>query len=110
MTTPGPLVTDPPTLLAEQGGATYREVLRAPALSLGLFALEVGGEDTQSPHEQDEVYVVVEGTAVLDVAGERTPVSSGSAAYVPARVPHRFLDVSADLRVMVVFVPPYEEA
>ena len=93
-------------LLAEHGDATYREVLRVPALSLGLFTAPPGHVDTQSPHDVDEVYVVVAGRAVLDVEGVRTPVEAGSVAYVPPHVPHRFLDVTEDLRVIVVFAPP----
>ena len=93
-------------LLAGQDGATYREVLRVPALSLGLFAVAPGHVDTQSPHEVDEVYVVVAGRAVIEVDGVRTPVRAGSVAYVPPHVPHRFVDVSEDLRVVVVFAPP----
>jgi quercetin dioxygenase-like cupin family protein len=101
-----PLVTDVRALLEEQGAATYREFLRVPAMSLGLFAAPDGHHDTQRPHAQDEVYVVVEGSAVLDVDGTRTAVAPGSVAYVPAAVPHRFVDVAGDLRVVVVFAPP----
>lgn len=104
MTTPR--VADLAALLAEQGGAAYREVLRSDALSLGLFAVDAGHTDTQSPHGEDEVYVVVSGRAVLVVDGERTAVSAGSVAYVPAGVPHRFEDIGDDLRVVVVFAGP----
>ncbi len=58
-------------LLAEHGDATYREVLRVPALSLGLFAAAPGHDDVQSPHEVDEVYLVVAGRAVLEPMGAR---------------------------------------
>lgn len=110
MTLPGHFVSDLPELLAAQGVSTYREFLRTPALSLGLFAAPIGHADTQSPHDEDEVYVVVAGEAVLDVDGDRTHMSTGSVAYVPAHVPHRFLDISRDLRVMVAFVPPHTSA
>ena len=109
MSAPAPLVAGLADLLASHGDATYREVLRVPALSLGLFAVGPGHDDTQTPHDQDEVYVVVGGSAVLDVAGQRTPVTAGSVAYVPARVPHRFVDITDDLRVVVVFAPPLTE-
>ncbi len=62
-----PWVASLTELLAEHGDATYREVLRVPALSLGLFAAAPGHDDMQSPHEVDEVYVVVAGRAVLEV-------------------------------------------
>lgn len=103
-----PRTADLAELLAEHGDATYREVLRVPALSLGLFAAPPGHVDTQSPHDVHEVYVVVAGRAVLDVDGVRTSVEAGSVAYVPPHVPHRFVDVIEDLRVIVVFAPPGE--
>ena len=99
-------VAGPAELLAEHGDATYREVLRVPALSLGLFVAAPGHVDLQSPHAADEVYVVVAGRAALEVDGVRTPVEAGSVAYVPPGVPHRFVDVTEDLRVVVVFAPP----
>lgn len=102
----GPRVASLSQLLADHGDATYREVLRVPALSLGLFAAAPGHDDQQVPHEVDEVYVVVAGRAVLEVQGARTQVETGSVAYVPPHVPHRFVDVTEDLRVIVVFAPP----
>lgn len=93
-------------LATTQGAATYREFLRVPALSAGLFAPPAGHLDQQDPHRQDEVYVVISGEAVLVIAEERHPVAAGSIAYVPAGAPHRFIDVSTNLRVVVVFAPP----
>lgn len=101
-----PWVTGLTELLGDHGDATYREVLRVPALSLGLFAAAPGHDDVQSPHEVDEVYVVVAGRAVLEVDSVRTPVETGSVAHVPPHVPTRFVDVTEDLRVVVVFAPP----
>lgn len=106
VTTHGPFVADLATLLASQGSVSYREALRVPALSLGLFSASEGHDDTQTPHTRDEVYVVMEGSAVLVVGGERTAVSAGSVAYVPAGVSHRFAEIDGDLRVVVVFAPP----
>ncbi len=106
MSAPNPMTTDVATLLGEHGVATYREVLRVAALSLGLFVAPPGHTDTQAPHDQDEVYVVMAGHAVLVVDGIRQPVQTGSITYVPAGTDHRFEDVTADLHVVVVFAPP----
>ncbi|SOE00387.1 cupin domain-containing protein [Blastococcus haudaquaticus] len=109
MSTPSserPLVTTVDALLAEQGVRAYREFLRVPVMSLGLFAPAPGHVDTQQPHEQDEVYLVVAGRAVLEIGGTRTPVAAGSIAYLPAGEPHRFMEISEDLRVVAVFSPP----
>jgi mannose-6-phosphate isomerase-like protein (cupin superfamily) len=90
---------------AAQGGDGYAESLRVPSLSMGLFAASAGYDDVQNPHTEDEVYVVTAGRAVLEVAGDRAPVGPGAIAFVPAGVPHRFLDVSEGLRVLVFFAP-----
>ena len=100
------MVTTVDELLADQGDEAYREFLRVPEMSLGLFAAAPGHVDTQQPHHEDEVYLVVAGRAVLEISGARTAVAAGSIAYLPAGAPHRFLDITEDLRVVAVFVPP----
>lgn len=102
----GPLVTDLAALLDVHDGATYREVLRVPALSLGLFAVGPGHVDDQGVHDVDEVYVVLAGRAQFEVDGRRTAVHAGSVLYVPRGTAHRFTGISEDLRVVVVFAPP----
>lgn len=92
--------------VSEVGGDRYTEIVRSAALSAGVYRLAAGAPDGQSPHAQDEVYVVTAGAADLEVAGRRTAVRPGSVAYVPSRVPHRFVDVTDDLEVAVVFAPP----
>ncbi len=92
--------------MAEHGSSRYREFLQVPALSLGLFAVGPEHSDSQEPHQQDEVYVVAAGRATLVVAGAEKAVGPGSIAYVPAGVPHRFVNVSENLRVYVMFAPP----
>ncbi|MEP7055788.1 MAG: cupin domain-containing protein [Actinomycetota bacterium] len=99
-------MTDIDALMSAHGHHTYREFLRVPALSLGLFVAPPGHDDTQQQHQQDEVYLVLGGRAVLDIDGIRTPVGAGSIAYVPARQVHRFIEISDDLRVLVLFAPP----
>ena len=84
----------------------YLQFLRERNMSVGLYALNAGEHDPQTPHRQDEVYVVVSGRASLTVGLETTQVARGSVVYVPAGVAHKFHHVSEDLRVLVVFSPP----
>jgi len=94
-------------VLAERarGGERYREFLRVPALSVGVYVLPVGGSDPQSPHAEDELYFVVRGRAMLHVGGVDVPVSPKSVVYVPARVAHRFHTITDELSVLVCFAP-----
>ena len=88
----------------------WHEWVRAATLSSGVYRIDAGGVDDQSPHAQDEVYVVTAGLAELDIEGRRSPVGPGTVAFVPRRVDHRFVDISEDLEVAVVFAPPESES
>lgn len=39
----------------------YLEFLRVPAMSAGLYELETGASDPQTPHAEDEIYYVIAG-------------------------------------------------
>jgi mannose-6-phosphate isomerase-like protein (cupin superfamily) len=87
------------------GERLYEEFLSVPDLSVGLYVLEAGGIDPQSPHTEDEVYYVVAGRAVVTVGAEDRPVGPGSLVFVPAREPHRFHDITERLELLVAFGP-----
>ena len=88
----------------------YEEFLRVPALSMGIYRIPAGAEDPQSPHAQDEVYVVASGRAVLTVQGERRTVGPGAIVFVAANAEHRFEEVTEDLATLVFFAPAETEA
>ena len=87
-------------------GKPYLEFLRRRGLSMGIYALPREGTDEQHPHASDEVYVVVSGKAKLRVEGDVHEVGEGSVVSVDQGVDHQFVDVSDDLRVLVLFAPP----
>ena len=89
-----------------QNGELFHEFFRADRLSIGLYVLEAGATDPQTPHTEDEVYYIVSGSAMVQVAGEDRPVSAGSVVYVDEQVDHRFHSITEDLKVIVVFSPP----
>jgi mannose-6-phosphate isomerase-like protein (cupin superfamily) len=95
-------------LSAEQRtqGEPWFEFLRVPALRAGIYVLAAGAWDHQSPHEEDEVYYVVKGEATFEAGSERRAVRAGSVIYVAARQPHRFTNITEELRVLVFFAAP----
>jgi mannose-6-phosphate isomerase-like protein (cupin superfamily) len=94
--------TDPPP----GRGNHWVEHLRVPACSVGTYSVPAGGEDTQRPHTEDEVYVVLAGRATFVAGEQRMPAGAGTVLYVPAGEEHRFVEVTEDLTVLVVFAPP----
>jgi mannose-6-phosphate isomerase-like protein (cupin superfamily) len=89
-----------------RSGRPYLEFLRSRSLSAGLYVLPAGATDEQSPHTEDEVYLVVAGASLFTAGEETREVRAGDVLYVAAGVAHRFHDISDDLRVLVVFAPP----
>jgi mannose-6-phosphate isomerase-like protein (cupin superfamily) len=84
----------------------YREFLRVPSMSTGLYVLAAGAEDTQRPHHEDEMYYVVRGLAHFRAGEEDREVSTGSVMFVAAEVEHHFYDIKEELAVLVFFAPP----
>jgi mannose-6-phosphate isomerase-like protein (cupin superfamily) len=60
----------------------------------------------QTPHEQDEVYVIIRGRGILLHDGEREPFEAGDLLSVAAGTEHHFEDFTEDLAVWVVFYGP----
>jgi mannose-6-phosphate isomerase-like protein (cupin superfamily) len=92
-----------------EGGELFHEFLRVDSLSAGLYMLPAGEPDPQTPHEEDELYVVLAGSASFTAADETILVGPGTTIFVPAHQAHRFHDVTERLEVVVVFAPPESE-
>ena len=88
-----------------ESGRLYREFLRVPAMSAGLYVLPAGGTDPQRPHHEDEMYYVVRGRARFKADKEDREVSVGTVIFVAAEVEHRFYDITEELAVLVLFAP-----
>jgi mannose-6-phosphate isomerase-like protein (cupin superfamily) len=88
-----------------QGGKLYREFLRVPAMSAGLYVLPAGATDLQRPHHEDEMYYIVRGRARFRAGDEDREISAGSVLFVAAEVEHRFHDIAEELAVLVFFAP-----
>jgi mannose-6-phosphate isomerase-like protein (cupin superfamily) len=90
----------------QQSGKPYLEFLRESAMSAGLYTLPVGSTDLQQPpHTEDEVYIVLEGLAQIQIGDQNFPVKTGDTIFVPALKEHRFHSILEELRVIVVFAP-----
>ena len=92
-----------------ESGNLYREFLRIPSMSAGLYVLAAGASDPQHPHHEDEMYYVVRGRARFRAGDEDREISAGSVLFVPAEVEHRFHDIAEELAMLVFFAPAETE-
>jgi mannose-6-phosphate isomerase-like protein (cupin superfamily) len=62
--------------------------------------------NAQTPHAQDEIYVVARGSGILFHNGKRDAFEVGDLLFVAAGTDHHFEDFTKDLAVWVVFYGP----
>lgn len=86
-------------------GKRYHEFISVKDLSGGIYVLDVGATDTQSPHGEDELYAVMAGSARVRVGADDRPVRQGSVVFVAADVPHQFHEITERLVLLVMFGP-----
>ena len=91
-------------LVAASKDERYGILLEHGTLELGYYAPD--GADPQSPHEQDEVYVIQTGRGTFLLGEEEQDFVPGEALFVPAGVEHRFLNFSSDFGAWVIFYGP----
>jgi mannose-6-phosphate isomerase-like protein (cupin superfamily) len=83
--------------------AQYKEFLKVPSLSCGLYKLAAGARDMQSPHDEDEVYFVLSGKARMKLGETEHTVGPGSLLYVGATEAHSFFEIEEDMTLLVFF-------
>jgi mannose-6-phosphate isomerase-like protein (cupin superfamily) len=86
--------------LGEVGG--YEIVHSSLGLEIGVYVLVAPEPDRQQPHDDDEIYIVLEGSGVLDVDGQKVELREGHALFVPAGAEHRFSGYE-HLSLLVIF-------
>jgi mannose-6-phosphate isomerase-like protein (cupin superfamily) len=94
------------TLRGIPGPAGERSVI---VLHRGTLDVALGAParpSVQTPHEQDEVYIIVRGRGVLFHDGQRDSFEPGDFLFVAAGTEHQFEDISDDLVIWRVFYGP----
>jgi mannose-6-phosphate isomerase-like protein (cupin superfamily) len=82
-------------------GERYALGMKHGTMSVLVYAPK--GTDEQTPHRQDEVYIVISGKGTFECGKDKVTFVPTDLLYVPAGVTHRFVDFSDDLVVWVVF-------
>lgn len=82
---------------------SYFQFLRVPDMSSGIYVLPAGAVDGQQPHDDDEIYYVLEGKAKMTIDGTEHDVSPEDVIYVRAHATHRFHTITEDLKLLVFF-------
>ena len=90
-------------------GRRSAELMKHGSMTLRYYAPD--RVDPQTPHDQDEVYIVQSGRGFV-LAGpteetlDRRAIGPGDAIFVPAAHVHRFVEFTPDFATWVVFWGP----
>ncbi len=103
-------VAESEALLPGPDGERSITLFRRGSLDVALSS-RPSTPNQQTPHEQDEVYVVIRGRGVLAHEDGRDAFETGDCLFVAAGTEHHFDEFSEDLAVWRIFCgPPGGEA
>ena len=78
--------------------------LGAQGIATGMTVFPPGGGIVEHWHNVEESVTVLAGSGMAEMAGEQTPVSQYDATYIPAGVPHRFINTGdSEMRILWVY-------
>jgi len=85
-------------------GRRSAEVFRHGTLELRHYAPQ--GHDPQTPHDQDEIYIVISGSGRFRCGDREVPFGPHDMLFAPAGAEHRFFDFTDDFATWVAFYGP----
>lgn len=85
-------------------GVPFVDALKHGSMSVELFAPR--DDDLQQPHDQDELYLIIEGTSGFQLGEEKLSVAAGDVLFVPANTPHHFFSMAPSFMTWAVFWGP----
>jgi len=81
----------------------FSTFLNKENLTAGLLILKPSEEDTQLPHESDEMYYILDGDGFLKIKNKNYSVKKGKAFFVPKNTEHYFFGNKKKLTVLYFF-------
>ena len=90
----------------KSGSSYFYTFINRDSLAAGVLVLQPGEEDTQTPHDSDDVYYVISGDGFLRIKGKDYAVSKDKLFFVAKGVTHYFHGNTEELRVLYFFGGP----
>ena len=84
----------------------FHTFINQQSLAAGVLVLRPGEEDTQEPHESDEVYFILKGDGFLKIKNKDYLVEQNKMYFVAKNVEHFFYGNKKELVVLYFFGGP----
>ncbi|OKH86503.1 cupin domain-containing protein [Thalassospira sp. TSL5-1] len=95
---------DAMAVLRNQTDPRFEILLTQGSMSVEIYAPQK--QDHQTPHRQDELYIIQSGSGIFSRDGQRSPCRAGDVLFVPAGMDHRFEAFTDDFVTWVIFWGP----
>jgi len=90
----------------KKSNSYFQTFINKDSLAAGVLVLQPGEEDTQTPHDSDEVYYVISGDGFLKIKDKDYKVSKDKLFFVAKDVEHYFHGNKKELKVLYFFGGP----
>ena len=87
--------------LATETQQRFTAVMKHGSMIVEYYAPDK--QDLQTPHRQDELYIIISGSGIFYRHGERVDFKPGDTLFVPAGMEHHFEDFTDDFATWVIF-------
>ena len=87
----------------KKNNAYFHTFINKESLAVGVIFLNPGENDTQDPHDSDEIYYILEGNGFLEIKDKSYRIKGGEIYFVAKGVPHHFYGNTKNLSVLYFF-------
>ncbi len=84
----------------------FHTFINRQSLAVGVLVLRPGEDDTQEPHESDEVYFIIKGDGFLRIKNKDYPIKENKMYFVAKDITHHFHGNKKELIVLYFFGGP----
>ena len=85
------------------GNSFFHTFINRESLAVGVIFLKPGENDTQDPHDSDEIYYILDGNGFLEINDEAHRIKKGQVYFVAKGTSHRFYGNTKNLSVLYFF-------
>ena len=87
-------VLEPDDLIAYQDGSVVsRMLVYKPQGTITIFAFDAGEGLSEHTAPYDAIATIIDGDAIITIAGKEFPMSTGQMIIMPANIPHAVMAV-----------------